>query len=271
MKHVFFSFVLAASLVSAAQLEMLEPVHKFIDNGQTVDLGVVGPGQKIVVIANRPSGELSRNTAGAREALWDKLLVDTLPSGWKSEDSKLYENPFQAFVTVGPETADGDYQFTLKTLNEYDGIPALSVQATLRVSKDVMGFSVKNSKASTGVGQPGVFFLTLKNTGSASDVYELTPSGIPAGWGTKRRLFVPHNSEINVAYEVLPEEHGEYVLNFRAESLSNPRIFKMQTATLKTETSVWNDLKASANGVLLFPTVQQSAYALLSLVAQWLR
>lgn len=261
MTRALFSLLVLASLVSAAQLSVIEPVTKTLKSGDTLDLGVVGPGQKVAVIASRPSGELSRQTAGAKEALWDRILVDGLPQGWIGENSKLYENPFQAFVTVSPAANDGEYVFSIRTFNEYDNIPTVSVNAKVRVSKDVLGFSIKNHQVSTGVDQPAVLFLTLQNTGSASDVFELTLSGLPSGWSGKKTLFVPHNSAVNIAYEVVPKENGEYSLAFRAVSLSNGRIYKEDSARLKTETSVWNDVRTSANGILLFPSVQQSVYA----------
>ncbi len=270
MSRALISFVLFIGLigvVSAAQLSVIEPVTKTLKNGDNLDLGVVGPGQKVAVIANRPSGEISRQAAGAKEALWDRLLVEGLPSGWIGESSKLYENPFQAFVTISPDASDGEYVFSLRTLNEYDNIPTLVINAKVRVSKDVLGFSVKNRKASTGVDQPAILFLTLQNTGSASDVFELSLAGLPSGWSAKKRLFVPHNSAVNIAYEIVPKENGEFTVTFKAVSLSNSRIFKEDSALLKTETSVWNDVRTSANGILLFPSVQQSVYAGLAFLA----
>ncbi|MBI4360879.1 hypothetical protein HY572_03870 [Candidatus Micrarchaeota archaeon] len=265
------SFLVLAGLfgaVSALSLTVLDPVFKEVTASSTLDLGTAGPGQKIVVIAQRPSGDLSKNAAKPGEALWDRILIERLPDGWTAEASKLYEEPFQAFVSIAPDAADGEYTFYVRAMDEYDGLPSLSFPAKLRVSRNVFSASLTQSRLSVGVEQPAVYFLQLQNTGSASDVFDVAINGLPASWSEPRRVFVPHNSVVNLAFPVTPEEANQYVFSFHAQSLSSPRVFSDANAELVAETTLLNDLRASANGVVLFPSPVQAVYSLLAFLAR---
>lgn len=269
MRIAFCLVVLAVLLgyVSALSLTVLDPVYKEVSVSGTLDLGTAGPGQKIVVLAQRPSGELSRNAAKPGEALWDRVLVEGLPNGWSAEPSKLYEEPFQAFVTVAPDALDGDYTFYVRAVDEYDGLPSLTFPGKLHVSRDVFRAAVSEPRLSVGVEQPAVYFLQLQNTGSASDVFDVSVKGLPASWAEVRRVFVPHNSLVNLAYSVTPEEASHYAFSFRVQSLSSPRIFGEANAELVAETTLLNDVRAAANGVVLFPSPVQAVYSLLAFLA----
>lgn len=258
---------LSVSVVSAAHLIVSDPVQKTLQNGQDLDLGVAGPGQKIAVLTERQSGEPSKNTANPAEGLWDRVLADNLPDGWTSEPSKLYETPFQTFVTISPQAEDGDYAFTVRTTDEYDGLTPIAVTAHVRVSRDVLSASLTDARQSTGVQQPAIYYLILANTASASDIFQVTPAGLPAAWAEDLRVFVPHNSAVTLAYAVTPAEGGPYPFSLNVTSLSSPRIHQDVGAHLDAETSVWNDAKAAAHGIALFPFIAQPLYALIGLLA----
>ncbi len=256
-------FLLSVSLLSAASLTVIDPVQKTLQTGQDLDLGVAGPGQKIVILSNRESGELSRNAANPTEALWDRVVVENLPDGWTSEPSKLYETPFQTFVTVSPNAPDGDYSFTVATADEYDGLAPVAATAHLKVSRDVLAASLVENRQSAGVQQPAFFYVTLSNAGSASDIFEVTPQGLPPKWVESRRVFVPHNAAVTLAYPVTAMEGGTYAFSFNVTSLSSPLIHQRVDAALDAQTSIWNDAKAASHGIALFPFIAQPLYALI--------
>ncbi|MBI5226676.1 hypothetical protein HY994_05600 [Candidatus Micrarchaeota archaeon] len=259
--------LLGVSVISAASWTVSDPVQKTLIYGQPLDLGVAGPGQKIVIISNRESGEPSKNAANPTEALWDRVVVDNLPAGWTSEPSKLYETPFQTFITISPQAQDGDYTFTVRTVDEYDGLVPIAITANVRVSRDVLSATLSNAKESTGAQQPALFYLTLSNTGSASDIFEVIPQGLPAKWSESRRVFVPHNSALTLSYPVTPTEGGTYPFTFSITSLSSPLVHQKINAELDAQTSIWNDGKAASHGIVLFPFIAQPLYALIAVLS----
>ena len=257
-----------ALLASASSLLVKEPVDQKMTDFQTLDLGTVGPGQKLEVISERPGGEPSKNVAqGNSEALWDVLKVEQTPEAWKGEASKLYESPMKAFVTLPENAPEGQQAFMLKAIDEYDGLQPLVVKATVKVSYDMLDAQVENPKLTAGVNQPAVYYIKLKNKSSASDVFEITAKGLPSQWKYSKRVFVRHNSEETVPYEVVGTEQGDYSVELSVKSLSSNLIAAKQNVQLSTRSSISLDMQAASHGVLLFPTVEQTVYSLLALLS----
>lgn len=274
MRKIAFFVCLAilASLANAAYLIVIEPVKGTAEAGDVIDLGVVGPGQKLELVAGRGAGEFSKNYAGESEALWDRMVVDAtaLPAGWKGEDSKYYETPMKAFVTVAQDADDGTYLFSISTVDEYDQIPPVTIKVKIRVSRELLEAEIQDARQTVGAGQPATYYVKLKNKSSASDGFEIAASGLPAQWAGARKVFVPHNSEQVFAMEVQGTEQGEYALDFNAKSLSSDLISSKAKATLLLKSDVFLDMQAASHGMLLFPTVEQALYSLLAVIANLL-
>lgn len=261
-------------LCSASHVLVVSPVQQEITSDQApevrvVDFGVIGPGQKLEIQMQRPTGEKAKNIAYEQEAVWDKLFIipEALPFGWQSIDSLFYEEPLKAFVIASPEATDGIYEFSLKTLDESEGVEPLIFRGSVRVSRQLLEVSVEPATARAGVGQPAVFLIKLKNKSSASDAFRISALGLPTEWRYTRDAFVAHNSETTVPYEVAAGEAGEYSLKLKAVSLSSAAIQAEAQANLVARSSLLDDLKASTHGILLFPSVEQVVYSLLGLLA----
>lgn len=266
MKRFLLALVVFASLASAASVKVVAPVEQMMQGGDSVDLGLVGPGQTFEVDASRATGVPASVAAVPNEALWDKLFVGILPDGWLGSDSKFYEEPMRAFITVAFNTPDGNYNFKLRTLDEYEGTPSTEFNAKITVSKDVLELAVLEKKITAGVGQPAVYFIRLKNKSSASDSFDLTASGLPATWKYSKRVFVPLKSEVVVPFEVLSTDQGEFTITFDGVSMSSDEIRATDTAQLITQSSLLLDMQAASRGVLIFPGIEQTIYSLIAFV-----
>jgi hypothetical protein len=234
-----------------------------------LDIGIVGPGQKIEIVAARNAGETSI-IRPPNEAVWDKLIVvkDTLPRGWTGVDSLLYEDPMKAFVILDKNAPDGQYVFEITTLNSYEEVKPLTFKVKARVSRDVLEANISKTVIRSGAGQPAIYLFTLTNKGSASDVFEISVSeGLPGIWRYTKEVFVPHGSKATARYEVVSEERGEFQITFNVKSLSSQAISVNKKASLLTESSLLEDMKSSSHGLLLFPSIAQIIYSLLGLVA----
>ncbi|PIT85110.1 hypothetical protein COU36_05155 [Candidatus Micrarchaeota archaeon CG10_big_fil_rev_8_21_14_0_10_59_7] len=266
MKKLLLGLLVLASFGYAAQIVVIEPVPGALSQGQVLDLGVVGPGQKIEIVAERLTGEMGR---GGGEALWDRFVAvaESLPQGWTSEPSKFYESPMRAYVTVARDAADGDYVFTLKTIDEYEGVLGTTIQCTVSVSRNVLETGLLEERVSAGAEQPAVYYLRLKNKSSASDVFEISVAGLPKENAVVKRIFVRHNSETVAPYEVYSGEQGEYSLTFNVVSLSSDAINGRPKGTLITYSSLYYDMLACSRGILLFPSVEQTLYAIFGIAA----
>lgn len=264
----FLLLSLFSSSVAAARVAVVDPVSQDITPGGSLELGVVGPGQRIEIEIQRGNGDYDSITG--KEKMWDRLLVvkESLPSAWQAQDSLYYEKKMKAFVLLPRDAADGEYEFSLQAFDEYGGTPPLEFNAKVLVSKDVFKFDVLQAQVKSGVDQPAVYTLSLSNTGSASDAFEVEVSGgLPVGWTYKKRLFVPHNSQRQIQYEVIATDQGEFDVQFKATSLSSEKITGSDSAGLVAKSSLWEDMKAASRGVLLFPSIEQAVYSLVGLIA----
>lgn len=259
--------------VFASYLIVTDPVYQTAGANDIVDLGVVGPGQKLEVVAIRGSGETAKNIAYEKEASWDRIFVipEQLPPGWTSEDSKWYEEQMHAFVTVAKDAEDGIYFFKVRAFDEYEGVASLEISFKVTVSRDLLEAQLAEKTVSVGVEQPALFYLLLKNKSSASDAFEIKVTGPPSiGTGVTRKTYLRHNSEDVIPIELFEGERGEYQANFEVKSFSSDAIKAKDSASLLVYTSILHDMQAVSHGVLLFPTAEQPIYALLGLIAKLL-
>lgn len=259
---------LPAFIHAAPHVVVTDPVMQTLGGGETLDLGAVGPGQRIEVVIETGTGVNDAITGN--EMLWNRLYVNpsTLPQGWESLDSLYYEHKMKAIVIVGKEAADGDYGFSLYTYRDYAGTEPVTFKAKVHVTKAVFDFKVLDSSLQAGVDQPAVYTLKLRNQGSASDAFRIeVAGGLPSTWVYSKEVFVPHNSERDVQYEIAGTDQGEFNVKFKATSLSSTLINGEQTAGLVVRSSLWEDAKAASRGMLLFPSIEQIVYNLLGFIA----
>lgn len=267
---------------NAGVVKVISPVGQTLSESEggllpEVDLGVVGPGQKLEIIVSTETGEISKGgqTLSTREAEWDLLEVvsDSLPRGWLGQNSLRFESPMKAFVVVAKDAADGEYSFLFRTKDDLEDVTPFSFKAKARVKRNVLELKIVGEPVKLESKHVGVYVIELQNQANANDVFDLTVSGLPKAFeeGTgERTVFVPFNSRVTVPIQVEAPELGEFELEFKAVSLSSPAISSSKTTTLFAGTSLVSDLRAAARGVLLFPTAASSIYALLSLAASLL-
>jgi len=266
-------FILILPLLSAADVRphvlAVQPVQEQLLEGDVLDLGVVGPGQKIEIEISRNSNVFDfRNV----EEVWDRLTVEdaSLPDFWRSEYSLRYEANPKAFVIVDSDAPDGEYTFSLRAERDYNTAARHPVTflAKVKVSREVLGLTVLSEFVRGGVEQPSEFRIKLVNKGSANDAFELeVVSGLPNDWKFKKQVFVPHNDERIVLYEVVAREQVDAQVEFKATSLSSTTIYATDSGGLQTRSSILQDMKSVGNGVILFPNIEQAVYYLMGFVA----
>jgi len=263
MKKFAFALLLIAAF-AAARVTVLEPIQASLDSDGVLDLGSIGPGQRLEIVVDRASGFAGKEV----EALWDRIVVDaaTLPQGWSKEDAKLYESPLRAFVSAARDAKDGEYRFDFNAFDEYEGAPTSTIHCKVMVSKDLLELGLGETRLLAGVRKPALFHFVLKNKSSASDSFELSAKGLPGEWKETKTVFMPYRSQKIVTYSVVSQEAGEFDLEFTAKSISSDATNRAAKARLTAQTDLYLDMQATSHGILLFPSVQQAVYALFGLV-----
>jgi len=267
VKSVFLSLVLLGVLFSS-YIDIVEPKQARITENQEFYLGTVAPGQTIDFQANPVITEGGKFGTGGN---WDQIVVDAVPSGWSGEDSKIYERPLKAKIKVSPTAPDGEYEVTLKAVDEgnLDRIGNLTFKLKINVSKEVFNFNVGPESLETGASQPARIKIRIDNTGYASEVFEVYSEGFPA-WNYKKYFHVPYLSQADDYYEIVINEEKTVRGKIIIKSTSSSLITYEKNVTVSAKSNVYYDYKATSHGILLFPFSEQIIYSLISLISQFI-
>ena len=257
-----FSFMTFS--VGATYLNVQGPVASQLHNGGMLNLGKVGPGESFYVLAS----PTTPNASGVSVSIgWDTLQAVSLPNGWSSQASPLYENPMKMKVTVAPDAASGTYNMTLRAVNvqNYSKLGNLTFTATINVTPNVFAASVTPLNVTSGVGQPVNLQVTINNTGASDDPFLINARGLPA-WDVPAEVVAPHSSSKTFLYPIFIDEPGSYSFNLTINSTTSPLLKKSYGVTLVAQASLLNDYSATGQGVVLSPIIYEPVYAFMLLV-----
>lgn len=269
---VFVMFV-AMPLAFASVAEVLEPVAVNVNDGETVFLGTIGPGQTLFITVN---GKAIGNEG--REANWGVLGVMEVPTGWEGFDSVPLARQMRATVKADPTARDGTYKvkFLLTECERKNmqcepkqGLGSVTFYGTVAISKNVLASSVINNVAEAGVGQPARYNIVIENKGSASDVFEISSSGVSA-WSYNKTVHVAPSEKVITFYEFVLNEEKEYTPTIIIKSKSSELIKNEFDVGLIVKSDIIGDIRATKNGVLIFPVILEPLYSLLGILANLL-
>ncbi len=259
------AFSIMALSAGATYLTVEGPVSSLIYSNGTLNLGKVGPGESFYVLASPATA----NASGAIVNIgWDKLEAISLPSGWSAQPSPLYENPMKMKITVGPDTANGTYNMTLRAVNvgNYSKLGNLTFTAEINVTPDVLTTSVTPLDAVAGVGQPVNLDIVINNTGASDDPFMINAQGLPA-WDMPTEVIATHSTTNTYIYPIFENEPGVYSFNLTINSTTSPLIRNTYQMTLTVHSGLINDFAATGQGVVISPVIYEPAYAVMLLIS----
>lgn len=262
------SAILVLLLGTVCAITVSSPVEQEVNEGDIIDLGTIGPGQTIPIIIER---EVKEGGIYGEGGLYDIAIVKTVPEGWSGEDSKLYGLQLQATITADPHASEGDYYSHITVVDEKFGekLDNITFSAKVTISYDVVDVSINPTYVRTGPSQPAGFSITITNKGSTGDAFEIKSVGAKR-WEFARSVFVPAESSKTIYYEIAGEEEETYKTTISVESLASPIIHDEKEVTVDIHSNIIDDIKATNNGVLIFPIFEGIVYAFLGLIANFL-
>ncbi|MEM2974342.1 MAG: hypothetical protein QW112_01810 [Candidatus Micrarchaeia archaeon] len=271
MRALLSLLVVVVALINsifATSAEMLEPMVKTINDGEIINLGKIGPGQTIDIVVN---GVVKQARFGI-EGRWQVLRVVELPEGWQGFDSKELATRMKAGVKAAADAKDGDYKIAFRLEedpNKQQGLGTVTFYIVISISRDILNFTFQKEQIETGVGQPARYPITLKSTSAASDVFDIYCNNMPT-WNYKKSVHIPAGGAVSTFYEISSNEEKEYkpIIIIKSQSSDEVKIEKEVNLIVKTD--VVGDIKATKNGVLLFPIVLEPLYSLLGIIGSFL-
>jgi len=256
---------LSLSLSFGTSISILAPYPMTISDYEEYNLGTIGPGQTISL-----SVEPKTTTGGiyGNGGRWDMLNITRPPLDWTTEPSKNMGDPLEVRLTAPKDAAPGDYTalVTITDENNAEHLGEMTFRAKVTVDPDVIDMDVTPTYTNIGANQPARFLITITNKGAASDVFEVSSAGI-RDWDFKKTIYVGSKQTKQLSYEVAGAEEQTLHAQIKARSLSSDLIQKNQNVTIKVETDLISDYKASTRGLLVFPIIEQPVYSLMGLLS----
>ncbi|MCK4319055.1 hypothetical protein KAW38_00605 [Candidatus Micrarchaeota archaeon] len=262
MKKIL-SILLVFGLIHSIQI--IEPFLRETSTGDTVFLGMIGPGQTVYISIHPKVYSGGIHGIGGN---YDLAYFSALPEGWSAKKSHLYGDPLQIKLTASPEAEAGDYYVNVNVDDEGDGEELGNITFVARVTIDhnVMETEIYPSKKSVSVGQPARFKITVYNTGSTGDVFRIHSEGVPK-WDFQEAVYIPAKGKRDIYYEVVAFEEESYSFSVIVESTSSPLIREEMSAEVSFYPSIFSDMKAVNNGALVFPIIEAPIYSILGLLS----
>ncbi len=263
----FFALFLL-NCISAAQVVLYFPQNQVIKAGDTIDLGIVGPGQTLKLGVRGESGEF--HTITGKEVEWSQLKVErqALPVGWSAVDSLLFASDKIASVVISKDALEGEYVFDLAVFQDANQLQPLKFKAKVFVTKKVFDFLLLRDPVKAEVGKAAVYLFKLKNKSSASEAFHIASNGLPSGMSADfdSPLIAPYSEQL-VELKVIANEKGNYKFKISATALSSEKLIESQVFELFVGSNLIGDLKSTTRGALVFPSLEQAVYSLLGLVS----
>lgn len=250
---------------NAMYLGVTGPVTGTLNQGQSIYLGKVAPGESFYVLA---SASTTNATGFLVNIGWDQMQAVGLPSGWSSQPSPLYENPMKMKITVPVNASYGTYNLTLEAVNtqNYSRLGNITVIAYVNVTPLVFNVSVSPTDIQSGIGQPTNIYISINNTGISDDPFLINVYGLPA-WNVSDEVVTLHESRSSYVYPVYVNEPGSYQFNLTVNSSSSPELRQSFPITLVAQASLLNDYSAVGQGVILSPMIFNPSYELMLFIS----
>ncbi|MFI5412687.1 MAG: hypothetical protein ACHQX1_02250 [Candidatus Micrarchaeales archaeon] len=265
----FVYFAVIAILIgsaSASYVTVTEPFNATINQGGSVFLGKVGPGQTFYITISSATQNI---TGYSFDRGWNKFVATNSPAGWVVQNSSLNEPSLSIKVTPSPNAQNGTYTFNLTAINlgNYSKLGSLSFAALIDVTPDVFKLQVNPTTISTGPGEPATISVTINNTGVSDSPFVINMQGLPA-WNSSKSVIAFHHTVGNFTYPIYENEPGVYHAQLNVTSGSSPLVFKRSNVTLTIQASVLNDYNALGQGALALPIIYAPVYAIMYIISQ---
>ena len=263
---ISFVSLFLAGTVLAANAELIEPFVTNVANGGVINLGTIGPGQTIDIVVNGIAiGERG-------EGRWQILRVVNLPPGWQGFDSKELATRMKAGLKAANNANEGEYKIGFRLEedpNHQMGLGSVDFQVALTVSRNVVSATFPKQMVDTGVGQPARYSIIIKSKSAANDIFEISAENV-SSWEYRKAVHVPAGGTVTTFYEIVANEEKEYNPVIVIKSQSSDDIKISQVLKLAVKSDVVGDIKATKNGVLIFPIVLEPLYSLLGIIGSFI-
>ncbi len=261
------SILFLVSLASMTfAIKVTEPVIREVNADDVIDLGQIGPGQTISI---RLEPHVSEGGKFGQGGDYDLAVPMNLPDGWEGKQSKLYERPLDVGITAAKDASEGEYivKISVQDTND-DKLNNVTFAVKIKITWNILDMTVSPEAISVGPGQPARYEISITNKGTASDVFEVSSSGLKR-WQYKKYVYVSAKSTKVVNYELVENEEETYNPIISVVSQASGIIKQEKQVGFQVKTNLRSDYKATNHGVLILPTFESIVYSFMGLLSNF--
>ncbi|MFH0986715.1 MAG: hypothetical protein V1911_01560 [Candidatus Micrarchaeota archaeon] len=248
-----------------ATITVISPVERVFSDGDfqvdnkliyhgVIDFGTAAPGQSIVFV-------FSRNTGEEGLIYWEKAVVSTDIV----RESTLSGNEIELLAKM-PENVRGEYYFNV-TMEGVDIGTIVSEVFTgkIFIKEDVFDFTIPEYIESDA-GADKEFTMTVKSSSIAPDtIFIKNMDGIASKWITMQEFEIGPLEQKQITVEVTPNEEGLYNAKFNIGRASGPYIDQF-SSKIRVYPTLKSKLGAFDEGFSIIPAILEPFYALLGML-----
>ena len=240
-----------SQVIPPHSISVIYPVDKDLDVGSTLTLPAIAPGQTVRIdISPRVHyGGIHGNGGN-----YDLVVVHDLPLNWKSQPSKLNQNPLSVFVTVSPYATNGQYSSDLIMIDEDNAelLGNLTIPVMVEVQKDIV--EVSTSKSFYVPARKNLTLVSsVRNKGYYPEVFNVSIY-LAGEKKVEKQIYIEGGKTKTVTSVLSFAEPEFYSLRVDAVSVSSGFVADRQDVTVRVGHSLESDLKSLNNGVLVYPS-----------------
>src|SRR3989338_10696093 len=244
---------------------LLSPTEKEVRNGETIDLGEIGPGQTITLYIAPEVVTGGRYGQGGR---YDFAKVISITPGWKHEDSKLLGYPLQVRITAAKDAKEGDYYSNITVIDENYGemLDNVTLITKVRIVYDVMDLTVSPMEQTVRPKEQANTSITIHNKGTTGDVFRIWTEGSER-WDYNKEIYVAANSTETVVYTIQEEEEEKYIIKIKVQSLASDIINDERIVNVRFKSDLIADYKSTNNGLIIFSLFEGLIYSITGFIS----
>jgi hypothetical protein len=175
-------------------------------------------------------------------------------------------NPLTLYVTVGQNTAPGNYTIPITVIDDgnYEGLGSVRFYAVVSVQPHLFNVSVP-TLVHVSAGDRFSFPITVFNNGDLDAVFVVNTS-----FNHKQKVvsvFVPAHQRRFVTFNGVSDEEGKYEVFVNVYPQCCAHDEETRLMELAVSPSLRGDVKALKRGVFLFPFIEQTVYLFILLLS----
>jgi hypothetical protein len=257
-KTILFSALLLFGSIAVAEVQLVSPFEKFINETQVVEVGSAQAGETFELIFSNNSGSLKN---------WETVSAENLPEAWKAVQLEQPRNKNTLILRVSIPANSETGAFMLKTALKDSSGNSREASFLVFVQEGLLNSNVDSLKKTANSGEEITFLLSLNNDSIAEHTVSIN-SSLPLTWFKPETASVKQKSSKTIILKVNPKSYGEKKFTIFAKSALNGKTINEIKPTIEVKPTLKSKYEAAQYGFPFFTPSLIPYYIFNSFISQ---